>query len=104
MQADRERELLKALREDIRLRLSLPGMRVVAIDEQANGRSTYRYVFGQNVGTITVGVPAHITITRHVPLPVGLEDVVLKVDLDETWTLPPNERHWWMSVADFAYV
>lgn len=100
MQANRKQELLNALRQDILNRLHMPGTTVVVTDAQPNKGFTCEYISGNSHGSISVEVPAPAEIVRHYPLPNGLEDVQVRIDLEETWTRPPNETQWWMSDAD----
>lgn len=100
MQADRERQLLSALREDILLRLRMTGMNVVAAHDETDGGFTYRYTFANSVGSISVQAPGRETTERRYPVPSGLDDVELKIALGETWTRPARDSSWWMSAAD----
>ncbi len=100
MQANRERELLNALREDIMLRLRITGMTVVATHDEADGGFTYNYTSGNSVGSISVQAPGHQMTVRRYFVPSGLDDVELKIALEETWTRPASESQWWMSAAD----
>jgi len=100
MQADREPELLNALRNDILFRMRNAGMKVVATHDEADGAFTYKYVFGSSTGSITVQAPAHEVTVRRYPVPSGLDDVVLNIALEETWTRPASETQWWMAMVD----
>jgi len=100
MQARRERELLNALRKDIVFRLHITGMTVVASDDEADGGFTYKYTSGDSSGSISVHAPVHHVTVRRYPVPAGLDDVELKIALEETWTRPASESKWWMSVVD----
>ena len=100
MQADRERELLNALRDDIMLRLRNTGMKVVATHDEADGAFTYKYVSGSSAGSISVQAPDHHVTVRRYPVPSGLDDVNLKIALEESWTRPASETQWWMAALD----
>lgn len=100
MQADQERELLNALREDIMLRLRNSGMQVVATHDEADGAFTYRYVSGNSAGSISVQAPVHQVTVRRYPVPSGLDDTNLRIALEETWTRPASETQWWMAALD----
>jgi hypothetical protein len=100
MQANREQEMLHALREDIELRLRAPGLAVVAVSDQADGGFTYKYTSANSTGSISVQLPANYMTVRRYPVPGGLDHVELKIALDETWTRPASETQWWMSAAD----
>jgi hypothetical protein len=100
MQANEERELLNALREDIVLHLRMTGMTVVATNDDAEGGFTYKYTSENSSGSISVQAPVHQMTMRGYPLPSGLDDVELKIALEETWTRPASETQWWMSAVD----
>jgi hypothetical protein len=100
MQADRERELLNALREDIILRLRSNGMNVMATHDEADGGFAYKYLAGNSEGSITVKPLVHVPVQRSYPLPTGLEYVSVTIALEETWTRPASESQWWMAMAD----
>jgi hypothetical protein len=59
IRADRERELLDALREDIVLRLQVNETNVTAIHDAPDGGFTYKYSSGNSVGSISVQPLAH---------------------------------------------
>jgi hypothetical protein len=100
MQANQEQELLNALREDIVLHLRMTGMTVVATNDKADGGFTYKYTSDASSGSISVQTPVHQMTMRRYPVPSGLNDVELKIDLEETWTRPAIETQWWMSAVD----
>jgi hypothetical protein len=100
MQASRERELVNALREDIILWLRATGANVVTTHDEADGGFTYKYISGNSVGSISVQAPVHHVIERHYPLPTGLDDVAVKIALEERWTRPSGETQWWMAAVD----
>jgi hypothetical protein len=101
MQANQERELLNALREDIVLRLRMTGMTVVAANDKANGGFTYKYTSGNSSGSISVQIPVHpMTMRSYYPSLSELDDVELNIALKETWTRPASETQWWMSAVD----
>jgi hypothetical protein len=100
VQANRERELLNALREDIVIRLRMTGMTVVATNDKADGGFTYKYTSENSNGSISVQAPVHQMTVRSYPLPSGLDDVGLEIALEETWTRPASETQWWMSAVD----
>jgi len=100
MQANQERELLNALREDIVLHLRMTGMTVVATNDEADGGFTYKYTSENSSGSISVQTPAHQMTMRRYSVPSGLDDVELKIALEETWTRPASETQWWMSAVD----
>ncbi len=100
MPANQERELLNALRKDIVLRLSAPGMIVVSTGEETDGGFMYKYMSQNSRGSISVKAPAHQPTMRRYPVPRGLDDIGLKIALDETWTRPASETRWWMSAVD----
>lgn len=100
MQANLGRELLHALREDILYRLRDTGMTVVATNDEADGGFTYKYT-SQNIrGSISVQAPVRRMTVRRYSVPRGLDDVEIKIALEETWTRPANQLAWWMSAVD----
>lgn len=100
MPANRERQLLTALREDITLQLETAGMAVVATRNDADGGFTYKYTSRNSVGSISVQAPVHHMTMRRYPVPSRLDDVALNIVLEETWTRPASESQWWMSAVD----
>lgn len=100
MQAGREPDLLNALREDIMSRLRLTKANVVASDDALDGGFTCKYISGNSVGTISVQAPEYRAAVRRYPVPSGLDDVRLKIVMEETWTRPASETRWWMSVVE----
>jgi hypothetical protein len=100
MQAKRERQLLNALREDIILQLRITGMTLVATEDEADGGFTYKYTSENSSGSISVQAPVYQMTIRRYPVPTGLDDVELKIALEETWTRPASESQWWMSAVD----
>ncbi len=100
MQANQEQELLNALREDIVLHLRMTGMTVVTSNDDADGGFTYKYTSDNSHGSISVQTAVHQMTMRRYPVPSGLNDVELKIDLEETWTRPASETQWWMSAVD----
>jgi hypothetical protein len=100
MRSDRELDLMNALHQDILLWLRVTGANLVATHDEADGGFTYRYISGKSVGSISVQAPFHHTTERRYPVPSGLDDVVLKIALEETWTRPESETGWWMSMVD----
>ncbi len=100
MQAHRVRELVNALREDIILRLRTTGVNVVATHDESDGGFTYKYTSGNSVGSISVQAPEQNVTERKYPMPSGLDDVALKIALEETWTRAANETQWWMAAVD----
>jgi hypothetical protein len=100
MQANRERELLNALREDIMLRLRMPGMSVTAIDDETDSGFTYKYTTENGGGTISVQAPVHQRTVRRYPVPRDLDDVELTISMEETWTRPGSETQWWMAAVN----
>jgi hypothetical protein len=98
MQANREQELLIALRKDIVLHLT--GMTVVATHDDPDGSFIYKYTSGNSVGSISVQAPVHhMTVPRY-PVPSGLDDVALNIVLEETWSRPASESQLWMAAVD----
>jgi hypothetical protein len=100
MQANREQDLLNALREDIMLRLKVTGMTVTANHDHVDGGFSYKYISRNSVVSISVQAPAHHIAERRYPVQTGLDDVELKIALAETWTRPASETQWWMSAVD----
>jgi hypothetical protein len=100
MQANREGELLNALREDIMLRLRMPGTVVTAINNEADGGFTYKYVTDNGGGSISVQAPVHQMTVRRYPIPSDLDDVELTITMEETWTRPRSETEWWMAAVN----
>jgi hypothetical protein len=100
MQANRERELMTALRENIVGWLRITGMNVVGTHDEADGGFTYKYTSGNSVGSISVQALEHLVTQRRYPVPSGLDDVALKIALEETWTRPKDETSWWMAAVD----
>lgn len=100
MRADRESELMKALRENIIGWLPVTNTTVVANHEESNGGFTYEYRAGNSAGSISVQAPARQMTVRRYPVPSGMDDVRLKIALEETWTRPASETQWWMAAVD----
>jgi hypothetical protein len=100
MQANRERELLNALREDIMLRLRMPGMTVTTINNAADGGFTYKYTTENGGGSISVQAPVRKTTVRRYPVPSDLDDVEFTIALEEMWTRPGSETQWWMAAVN----
>jgi hypothetical protein len=100
MQANRERELLNALRDDIMLRLRMPGTTLTALNNEADGGFTYRYTTEHGGGRISVQAPVHHMTVRRYPIPDDLDDVELTITMEETWTRPGSETAWWMAAVD----
>ena len=69
----------------------ITGMIVVATHYEADGGFTYNYTSGNSVGSISVQAPSHQMTVRRYFVPGGLNDVELKIALEETWTRPASE-------------
>ena len=100
MQAKREQELLNALREDIMLRLRMPGTTLAAIKNEADGGFTYKYTTENGGGSISVQAPVRQMAVRRYPIPSDLDDVELTITMKETWTRPGSETEWWMAAVN----
>jgi hypothetical protein len=100
MQSDREPQLLIALRDDIVLRLRSSGASITATLDDADGGFTYQYSAPGSVGSITVRPPKYHAATRRYPVPTGLDDVYLQINLEETWIRPKSTTEWWMAMVD----
>jgi hypothetical protein len=100
MQANREGELLNALREDIMLRLRMPGMTVTVINNEADGGFTYKYTTENGGGSISVQAPVHQMTVRRYPVPSDVDDVELTIAMEEAWTRPGSETRWWMAAVN----
>jgi hypothetical protein len=99
--ADRKQELLKALREDILIRLRSTGTKVVFARDEADGGFTYDYAAGDSVGSISVKAPVHEPeVHRQLQLGPGLDDISVDIALQETWTRPASETKWWMPAVE----
>jgi hypothetical protein len=101
MSADRNQELLNALREDILIRLRSTGTKVVFAHDEADGGFTYDYAAGDSVGSISVKAPVHEPeVHRQLQLGPGLDDISVDIALQETWTRPASETKWWMPAVE----
>jgi hypothetical protein len=97
IESDKGADLMKALRADIVNWFLITNTNVVANQESPNGGFTYEYASGRSAGSISVQPPVHRSVQRRTActaLPSGLEDVTLKIDIEETWTRPTTEKLW----------
>ena len=90
IESSRKAGLMTALKEDVMRRLALTDTKVVGKSEGADGGFEYEYVSGQSAGSISAHPPTPANVQRNMPLPNGIEDVTLEIDLKETWSRPPS--------------
>ena len=100
MPATQESDLMSALREDTLQWLKVPGITVTTFHSEADGEFTYTYVTEHGSGSISVAALTHQLSKRRYPISAGLDDVQLKIALQEKWTRPASETQWWMAVVD----
>jgi hypothetical protein len=88
IQSSRKPDLLTALNEDVLRRLALADARLVRKSVESDGGFRYEYASGNSVGSISVHPPSSGIVHRNMPLPAGLEDITVDIQLEETWTRP----------------
>jgi hypothetical protein len=86
-QKQNEEAIMAAAEEDLDRRLQLRGVRVLGKQKGANNALHISYVFGPVLGSITLD-PLAANSQVHRPystLPIGFEDVILHVAIEEKW-------------------
>jgi len=88
IESRRKTELVTATEQRIRDDLQVTGTRVTSRFEEASGNFGYNYTTPNGSGSITVHLPVQDEIQRNIKLPGGLEDISVKIDLQEIWNRP----------------
>lgn len=86
----RKAELVNAIDQQIRSELEVTGTHVIYRFEEPSGNFGYKYATPNGGGSIVVHLPEPYAVTRNMPLPSNLEDISLKIDLEETWNRPTS--------------
>lgn len=85
MRADQADSLMVAVNNDISQRLLLNGARILNQSWTPSIGFRYQYATGNSIGSLTVQPLSPGAIRRNMPLPSGLEDVSLNIDVREQW-------------------
>lgn len=80
-----KKHLVDAIQAEISRRLELTHASVTKKHEEPNGGYSYTYKSGNSVGSIMVDPLEHPFAQRDKPLPEDLEDVRIKLRMEEKW-------------------
>lgn len=84
IRVDRKDALMSAARDDIARWLVRTGARVLSQSGNPPDGFHFTYTAGKSIGSITIH-PLNPAQIRGRPLPPGIEFIVFKIDIDETW-------------------
>jgi hypothetical protein len=90
IESRRKTELVAAIDQQIQNELQLPGTHPVNRVEEPSGNFKYNYTTPNGGGFIVVHLPVYCPVQRNMALPDGLEDLCLKINLEETWNRPTS--------------
>ena len=69
------------------------GTHMIATKAEPDGGIKYDYSTANGASFITVHPPIRGNVQRNTPLPSGLEDVIVNIDLEETWNRPATHNY-----------
>jgi hypothetical protein len=90
IQSNRKPDLMTALHEDLLRRFAVTHTQVLGKSVESDGGFRYEYQSGNSVGSISVHPPLPGIVHRNTPLPATLEDVMVDIQIEETWTRPAS--------------
>jgi len=85
MQADRADSMMTAVNDDVLHRLILSRARILDQSGTSSAGFRYEYALGNSIGNISIRPLAPGAIHCNIPLPDGLKDVSLSIDVREEW-------------------
>lgn len=77
--------LMQAVRRELEGALLHSGARIVSETGNPDTGFQYSYVSGKSAGTVSIRFNPDPGVFRNMPLPEGLEDIVLKIEVEEKW-------------------
>lgn len=91
--SSRKTEFVTAINEQIQSELQGTSTHVVDRVEEPDGNFGYQYTTPNGGGSILVHLPVHDDlIHRNIALANGLEDIALRIELEETWNRPGSHK------------
>jgi len=75
--------LMQVVRRDLEWHLLQSGARILNETGSPNGGFQYAYVSGKSTGSVSIRLNPDPGVFRNMPLPKGIEDIALNVDVEE---------------------
>jgi hypothetical protein len=76
---------MRAVRHDLEGQLLHSGARTLSETGSPDTGLKYAYVSGKSTGSVSIRLNPDTGVFRNMPLPKGLEDIALNINVEEKW-------------------